>query len=159
MPQLDEDKLETARMFVKRWDDDRIKETIESAVGLNKYEDEYKLAIKEEYKNRFQVPVPRPFDVPTMSKITGIQKEIELSGYPKYAPPPAPPDPYANKIKYCHNRFGHIEIWKDAFGKGQSDIYLQTESDVAAFLEQIGIDPEELGIDTCDVVEDPGYFD
>lgn len=47
-----------------------------------------------------------------------------------------------------YNRFGHIEITGDGL-----DIYIQTDYDVAQFLESVGLNL----MDVC--VDDWGYFD
>lgn len=62
-------------------------------------------------------------------------------------------------IRWKYNRFGHVEIWEDAdSAEGEADLYLQVDTDVQAFLEQIGVDPDDVEIDETGECEDPGYF-
>lgn len=62
-------------------------------------------------------------------------------------------------IRWKYNRFGHVEVWKDADkATGESDLYVQIDTDVRSFFEQIGLNVEDIEIEETGECEDPGYF-
>lgn len=62
-------------------------------------------------------------------------------------------------IRWKYNRFGHVEIWEDANkATGESDLYLQIDTDVKSFFEQIGVDMDDVEIEEIGECTDPGYF-
>jgi len=62
-------------------------------------------------------------------------------------------------IRWKYNRFGHVEIWGESNKEPrESDIYLQVDTDVQSFFEQIGIDPENVNVEDSDTCKDLGYF-
>ncbi len=62
-------------------------------------------------------------------------------------------------IRWKYNRFGHVEVWEDANkAAGESDLYIQVDTDVKAFFESIGIDMDGIEILETGECEDPGYF-
>lgn len=64
-----------------------------------------------------------------------------------------------NPITWEYNTFGHVEIWKGDERVGESDLYLQIDTDVDSFFEHIGLDPDDVSPGDHDTTEDPGYFD
>lgn len=62
-------------------------------------------------------------------------------------------------IHWKYNHFGHVEIWEDAdSAEGEADLYLQVDTDVQSFFEQIGVNPDDVEKDETGECEDPGYF-
>jgi len=139
--------LEDIREFVSEWDDARLKRVAETD-EFNGYQDTYQKVINEVYTQRFGPKIGWEA-VPEKAKTAGLVAEEKLAQ--KHI---------QNPIKWCYNKFGHIEVWRDAFeGKGESDLYLQVDTDVESFLKNLGIDPDDIFPGDCDVAEDPGYFE
>jgi len=64
-------------------------------------------------------------------------------------------------IRWKYNRFGHVEIWNEnrpSKATQEADIYIQVDTDLQAFFEQIGMNPEEVNVEDWDTCKDPGYF-
>ncbi len=62
-------------------------------------------------------------------------------------------------VRWKYNRFGHVEIWDESKQTPrETDVYLQTEEDVKAFFDSIGMSISDVNVDDWDTCEDPGYF-
>ena len=65
-------------------------------------------------------------------------------------------------LTWRYNRFGHVEIWKgevNPYEVGrESDRYMQIDTDVEVFFENIGVKMNEVHIGDWDTAEDIGYF-
>ena len=63
-----------------------------------------------------------------------------------------------NKISWKYNRFGHVEVWNGPMTEKEADLYIQQDTDVKAFFEHIGVDPDTVNPGDFDIADDPGYF-
>lgn len=61
-------------------------------------------------------------------------------------------------ITWKYNRFGHLEVWEGTEARGESDLYIQSEDDVEAFFDHIGIPADMVDPGDWDTCEDPDYF-
>jgi hypothetical protein len=65
------------------------------------------------------------------------------------------------KIRWKYNRFGHVEVWDESKQMPrEADVYVQTEEDVNAFFDSIGMSIVEVNIDDWDYAEiEPEWFE
>jgi hypothetical protein len=70
-----------------------------------------------------------------------------------------------NKLTWLYNSRGHVEVWKgevdrEYMDNNESDIYFQTDYDVEAFFENIGLNHKDILYGEWNVADDTvGYFD